>query len=204
MNRTQKRDDYIRNNCGYNPDGKSHQVKTIQIESRAEWLKLKLPPSMKPAYIRDSLKDLDTKLGIVRCEVWGDECKVCHAPYDTDVADVTEVCETSAKGKLLVSLLQFIDPYAPGYYHIIYIIHTSPHNESMDGHLHYCGPHKSNEQQLRAIQELFDESPRAITEEWTETHILHLLVENAEVAYLIERYLTDPLPTYSPLHNSMF
>ena len=200
MNRTQKRDNFIRNNCGYNPDGKSLQVKTIQIESRTEWLKLKLPPSMKPAYIRDSLKDLDTKLGIVRCEVWGDECKVCHAP---DVADVADACETSTKGKLLVSLLQFRDPYAPGYYHIIYIIHTSPHNESMDGHLYYCGPHKSNEPQLRAIQELFDESPRAITEEWTETHILHLLVENAEAAYLIERYLTDPLPEH-PRHNPRF
>jgi hypothetical protein len=177
MDRTQERDDFIHNMCDYNPNGKTHHVKTIQIESRAEWLKLKLPPLMKPTYIRDSLKDLDTGC---------------------------DVCETSSKCKLLVSLLRFRDYYAPSYHNIIYIIHTSPHNESMDGHLHDCGPHQSDEAQLRVIQELFDESPRAITEEWTETHILHLLVENDEAAYLIERYLTDPLPTYSPLHNSMF
>jgi hypothetical protein len=200
MDRTQERDNFIRNNCGYNPDGKSLQVKTIQIESRAEWLKLKLPPSMKPAYIRDSLKDLDTKAGSVRCEVWGDECKVCHAPYDTDVADA---CETISNGKLLVSLLRFKDHYAPGIYNIIYIIHTSPHNESIDGHLHDCGPHQSNEPQLCVIQELFDESPRAIMEEWTETSILHLFAENDGVGYLIERYLTDPLPEH-PRHNPRF
>jgi len=189
--RTQERDDFIRNICNYNPDGKSHQVKTIQIESRAEWLKLRLPPSMKPAYIRDSLNDLDAKLGIVRCDVWG------------DVADVADACETSSNGKLLVSLLRLRDHYTPGYYNIIYIIHTSPHNESIDGHLHDCGPHKSDEPQFRVIQELFDESTRAITEEWTETHILHLLVENDEVGYLIERYLTDPLPEH-PRHNPRF
>ena len=168
--RTQQRDDFIRNICGYNPDGKSHQVKTIQIESRAEWLKLRLPLSMKPAYIRDSLNDLDTKLGIVRCG------------------------ETSTNCKLLVSLLRLRDHYAHGYYNIIYIIHTSPHNESMDGYLHDCGPHKSDEPQFHLIQELFDENPRAIREEWTETHILHLFAENDGAGYLIERYLTDPLP----------
>jgi hypothetical protein len=198
MNRTQQRNSFIRNNCGYNPDGKSLQVKTIQIESRAEWLKLKLPPSMKPAYIRDSLKDLDTKAGIVRCDVWW--CDVCHTP---DVADVADACETSANGELLVSLLRLRDHYTPGYYNIIYIIHSSPHNESIDGHLHDCGPHQSDDPQFRVIQELFDESPRAITEEWTETHILHLLAENDEVSYLIERYLTDPLPEH-PCHNPRF
>jgi hypothetical protein len=73
MDRTQERDNFIHNICNYNPDGKSHQVKTIQIESRAEWLKLRLPPSMKSTYIRDSLNDLDTKSGIVqRRDVWGD------------------------------------------------------------------------------------------------------------------------------------
>lgn len=107
MDRTQERDNFIRNICGYNPDGKSHQVKTIQIESRDEWLKLRLP----------TLNSLDNKLGIV----WGDAC---------------DVCEISTKGKLFVSLLLLKDHYAPGIYNIIYIIHTSPHNESMDGHLH--------------------------------------------------------------------
>lgn len=189
MDRTQQRDSFIRNNCGYNPDGKSLQVKTIQIESRVEWLKLRLPPSMKPAYIRDSLNDLDKKLGIVRCDdVWG---------------DVADACETSTNDKLLVSLLRLRDHYAPGYYNIIYIIHTSPHNESIDGHLHDCGPHQSDEPQFRVIQELFDESTCAITEEWTETNILHLLAENDEVGYLIERYLTDPLPEH-PRHNPRF
>ena len=139
--RTQERDNFIRNICNYNPDGKSHQVKTIQIESRAEWLKLRLPPFMKPVYIRDSLNGLDTKLGIVRC----------------DVPDVADVCETSANSKLLVSLLRFKDHYMPGIYNVIYIIHSYPHNESMDGYLHDGGPHQSDEPQFHLIQELFDE-----------------------------------------------
>ena len=73
----------------------------------------------------------------------------------------------------------------------------------MDGHLYDCGPQRSDEPQFRVIQELFDESPRTMMEEWTETHILHLFAENNGAGYLIERYLADPLPE-SPHHNPRF
>ena len=81
------------------------------------------------------------------------------------------------------------------WYNCIYIIHTSPHQDSVDGHL-VDSLYMSNDKEHRVIQELFVQNPNTMIEEWTETHILHLLAEDEDTGYLIGHYFDETIRTF--------
>ena len=98
----------------------------------------------------------------------------------------------NTNGQLRVSLLRVIDRQTGGY-PIIFFIHTSPHHDSIDGHL-VDFIYTKHDPQLLAILEVFERSPFTMFEEWPETHILDLLAEELQVGYLVERYFSSFIP----------
>ena len=162
MNRAEQRDNFISNICDYNPRDKAHQVLTIQIVSRAEWQKLGLT-LIKPALMKHN--------------------------YILDLLNDLDLGLGNTNGELRVSLLRQRNS-STGWYNSIYIIRTSPHRDSVDGHL-VDSLYNSDSPQHHVIQELFDQSSNAIIEEWTVTHILQLFANDDDAGYLIERYFSS-------------
>lgn len=165
MSLAEQRENFIRNICGYDPEGKTHQVLTIKIGSRAEWEKLGLETNRRisikqHSYIQQILGDLDQ--GIADREL----CVSLLRQRNTERGFKTTV-----------------------WYNCIYIIHTSPHQDSVDGHL-VDSLYTSADKEYRVIEELFDQNPNAMIEEWTETHMLHLLAKLEDACFLINTYFT--------------
>jgi len=95
----------------------------------------------------------------------------------------------NTNGEIRVSLLRILNP-CTGWHNATFIIHTSPHRPSIDGHICNFLYHNGDLDHL-VIQELFDHSPYTMIEEWTESHILHLLADDVEVGYLIAEVFSN-------------
>jgi hypothetical protein len=165
MSQAEQRENFIRNICGYDPEGKTHQVLTIKIGSRAEWEKLGLETNRRISikqysYIQQILGDLDQ--GIADREL----CVSLLRQRNTERGFKTTV-----------------------WYNCVYIIHTSPHQDSVDGHL-VDSLYTSADKEFHVIEELFDQNSNAMIEEWTETHMLHLLAKHEDACFLIDKYFT--------------
>ena len=144
MSRTEQRANFISNICEYDPQDKKHQVLTIKIGSRTEWEKLGLETNRRISikqhtYIQQILGGLDQ--GIADRE----RCVSLLRQRNTERGFKTTV-----------------------WYNSIYIIHTSPHQDSVDGHL-VDSLYTSDDKEYRVIEELFDQNSNATIEEWTET-----------------------------------
>jgi hypothetical protein len=163
MSQTEQRDNLISNICGYDPQDKKHQVLTIKIGSRAEWEKLGLETNRRISikqhtYIQNILGDLDQ-----------------------GIAD-RELCVSLLRQRNIERGFK-----TTVWYNSIYIIHTSPHQDSVDGHL-VDSLYTSDDREHRVIEELFDQNSNAMIEEWTEKHMLHLLAKHEDVCFLIGTY----------------
>jgi len=116
----------------------------------------------------------------------------CKHDYVRDLLNDLDNGLPNTNGELRVSMIRVID-HQTGGYPIIFFIHTSPRQHSIDGHLvDFIYTH--HHPQLHAIQEVFAASPSMMFEEWPETHILDLLAEDDQVGYLVERYFSSFIP----------
>jgi len=171
MSRAEQRDKFISNMCGYNPEGKTHQVLTIKIGSRAEWEKLGLETNRRISikehtYIQNILWDLDQGIGDRELRVSLLRQRNTERGFKTTV-----------------------------WFNCIYIIHTSPHQDAVDGHL-VDSLYTSDDKEYSVIEELFDQNSNALIEEWTETHMLHLLATDDDAGYLIDHYFDETILSF--------